>query len=107
MFDILARSRIFKLHSYNSKYRREMNGIKHHFWYFRSSTVLSLKYYFLLTRNFAKIQLIQSLTWCISDKIHVQEVYVVKTVIYPWKYPEKPKIAVLCHSFYGDIWNCS
>ena len=31
MFDILVRSKIFKLHSYNSKYRREMNGIKQRF----------------------------------------------------------------------------
>ena len=31
MFDILVRSKIFKLHSYNSKYRREINGRKQRF----------------------------------------------------------------------------
>ena len=54
MFDILVRSKIFKLQSYNSKYRREMNGIKQRFSVFLVINRVKPEILFPLNDNFIK-----------------------------------------------------
>ena len=55
MFDILIRSKIFKLHSYNSKYRREMYGIKQRCSVFLVINRVKPEILFPLNENFMKI----------------------------------------------------